>query len=48
METTDSLLGGTLRQLGGLMDRGGGSHMCMLVVFVVVLFLVLYFLILRR
>ncbi|ETV72361.1 hypothetical protein H257_12511 [Aphanomyces astaci] len=43
-DNTDSLMGGTLKKLGNMMDTGGGKHMWMLIGFVVVVFVLLYFL----
>ncbi|KAG9409370.1 hypothetical protein AC1031_019624 [Aphanomyces cochlioides] len=41
---TDSLMGGTLKKLGNMMEQGGGRHMWLLVGFVLVVLILLYFL----
>ncbi|EQC41685.1 hypothetical protein SDRG_01643 [Saprolegnia diclina VS20] len=41
---TESLMGGTLKKLGTMMEQGGPKHMCMLITFVVVVFVLMYLL----
>ncbi|KAF0698851.1 Aste57867_10528 [Aphanomyces stellatus] len=43
-DNTDSLMGGTLKKLGSMMEQGGSKHMFLLIAFVVVVFVLLYFL----
>ncbi|OQR93082.1 hypothetical protein ACHHYP_02957 [Achlya hypogyna] len=41
---TESLMGGTLKKLGTMMEQGSAKHMCMLITFVVVVFVLMYLL----
>ena len=43
MENTQSLMNQTLGNMNKLLESGGSGHMCMLIVFVVLVFLVLYY-----
>jgi len=48
-DRTGGLMGGTLQRLDGLVKAAGGSpHMCRLIFFVVLAFLLLYFLLGKR
>lgn len=48
MDSAGSLLEGTLRRLDGLLNAGGGTgHLCVLVGFMVLVFLLVYWLFLR-
>ncbi|CEG35311.1 bet1 homolog [Plasmopara halstedii] len=42
-DNTESLLGGTMKRLGVMMEQGGSKHMLYLILFVVVVFVLLYF-----
>lgn len=45
---TNELMSKTLKNLQTMIDKGGSKHMCYLVLFVVVVFLVLYFMLMGR
>ena len=45
MENTRGLMDQTLNNLNKLLANGGSGHMCMLITFVVAVFLVLYYVI---
>ena len=42
-DSTEGLLGGTMGKLKHMVDQGGSKHMCLLIAFVVFVFLVLWF-----
>lgn len=44
-DRTGGLLGGTLSKISTMMNQGGSHHMCLLIVFVVFIFLFLYYII---
>ena len=44
--TADGLLGNTMRQLESMVAAGGGGNICMLVGFIVFVFVVMYFFVL--
>lgn len=44
MRETERGMSGTLKKLGQLLEGGQGSHMCLLIGFVVAVFLLLYYL----
>lgn len=47
MGQTEGMLGATMRSLDGLLNSGAQSHMCLLIMFVVAVFLLIYWLFLR-
>jgi hypothetical protein len=47
MGQTEGMLGATMRSLDGLLNSGAQSHMCILIMFVVVVFLLVYWLFIR-
>eukprot|EP00611_Tribonema_gayanum_P018472 TRINITY_DN315_c0_g1_i2.p2 TRINITY_DN315_c0_g1~~TRINITY_DN315_c0_g1_i2.p2 ORF type:complete len:120 (-),score=14.43 TRINITY_DN315_c0_g1_i2:173-532(-) len=44
MFDANGLLGGTMKKIGTMMKRGGSKHMCYLVAFIVLTFLVIWWL----
>jgi hypothetical protein len=45
MFKADGLFGGTLKKMDVMIKSGGGSHMIVLIVFVVFVFLAIYFIV---
>ncbi|OQR92155.1 hypothetical protein THRCLA_22409 [Thraustotheca clavata] len=43
-ENTESLMGGTLKKMGTMLEQGSAKHMCILIAFVVIVFVLMYLL----
>ncbi len=48
MFDTSGMLGGTMQKINAIMARGGSTHMCYLVVFIIFVFLAIWYILKRK